>query len=140
MYQAAKSDSSLLFSFFYHKTLKQHKNPKVEEVIKSGVAVQKLKEFIDYYGGNGELVNDYTLLPQAQNVRVVLAKETGYVARIEAEEVGKATMVLGAGRETKEDNINQKTKCFPFVKAILNRTILSLINNISKDMTIIGIA
>ncbi len=87
------------------KTLEEGK-AKVEEVIKSGVAVQKLKEFIDYYGGNGELVNDYTLLPQAQNVRVVLAKATGYVARIEAEEVGKAAMVLGAGRETKEDNIN----------------------------------
>ena len=87
------------------KTLEEGKE-KVVEVLKSGKAVEKLKEFINYYGGNGNLVDDYTLLPQAKNVRVVLAKETGYVARIEAEEVGKAAMVLGAGRETKEDNIN----------------------------------
>ena len=87
------------------KTLEEGKE-KVAEVLKSGKAVEKLKEFINYYGGNGNLVDDYTLLPQAKNVRVVLAKETGYVARIEAEEVGKAAMVLGAGRETKEYNIN----------------------------------
>ncbi len=87
------------------KTLEEGKE-KVAEVLKSGKAVEKLKEFINYYGGNGNLVDDYTLLPQAKNVRVVLAKETGYVARMEAEEVGKAAMVLGAGRETKEDNIN----------------------------------
>ncbi len=87
------------------KTLEEGKE-KVAEVLKSGKAVEKLKEFINYYGGNGNLVDDYTLLPQAKNVRVVLAKETGYVARIEAEEVGKAAMVLGAGRETKEDDIN----------------------------------
>ena len=87
------------------KTLEEGKE-KVAEVLKSGKAVEKLKEFINYYGVNGNLVDDYTLLPQAKNVRVVLAKETGYVARIEAEEVGKAAMVLGAGRETKEDNIN----------------------------------
>ena len=86
-------------------TLEEGKE-KVAEVLKSGKAVEKLKEFINYYGGDGNLVDDYTLLPQAKNVRVVLAKETGYVARIEAEEVGKAAMVLGAGRETKEDNIN----------------------------------
>lgn len=87
------------------KTLEEGKE-KVTEVLKSGKAVEKLKEFISYYGGNGNLVDDYTLLPQAKNVRVVLAKASGYVARIEAEEVGKAAMVLGAGRETKEDNIN----------------------------------
>lgn len=87
------------------KTLEEGKE-KVAEVLKSGRAVEKLKEFINYYGGNGNLVDDYSLLPQAQNTRVVLAKETGYVARIEAEEVGKAAMVLGAGRETKEDDIN----------------------------------
>lgn len=87
------------------KTLEEGKE-KVAEVLKSGKAVEKLKEFINYYGGDGNLVDDYTLLPQAKNVRVVLAKETGYVARIEAEEVGKAAMVLGAGRETKEDQIN----------------------------------
>lgn len=98
------------------KTLEEGKI-KVAQVIKSGAAVEKLKTFIDYYGGNGNLVYDYTLLPEAKNTLEVLAKETGYVARIEAEEVGKAAMVLGAGRETKEDDIN------PAVGLILNKKI-----------------
>lgn len=98
------------------KTLEEGK-AKVAEVIKSGVAVEKLKNFINYYGGNGNLVDDYSILPEAKNTLVVLAKETGYVARIEAEEVGKAAMVLGAGRETKEDDIN------PAVGLILHKKI-----------------
>lgn len=98
------------------KTLEEGK-AKVAEVIKSGVAVEKLKAFINYYGGNGNLVDDYSILPEAKNTLVVLAKETGYVARIEAEEVGKAAMVLGAGRETKEDDIN------PAVGLILHKKI-----------------
>ena len=98
------------------KTLEEGK-AKVAEVIKSGVAVEKLRTFINYYGGNGNLVDDYTLLPEAKNTLAVLAKETGYVARIEAEEVGKAAMVLGAGRETKEDDIN------PAVGLILHKKI-----------------
>ncbi len=98
------------------KTLEEGK-AKVAEVIKSGVAVEKLKNFINYYGGNGNLVDDYSILPEAKNTMVVLAKETGYVARIEAEEVGKAAMVLGAGRETKEDDIN------PAVGLILHKKI-----------------
>lgn len=98
------------------KTLEEGK-AKVAEVIKSGVAVEKLKAFINYYGGNGNLVDNYSILPEAKNTLVVLAKETGYVARIEAEEVGKAAMVLGAGRETKEDDIN------PAVGLILHKKI-----------------
>ncbi len=98
------------------KTLEEGK-AKVAEVIKSGVAVEKLKAFINYYGGNGNLVDDYSILPEAKNSLVVLAKETGYVARIEAEEIGKAAMVLGAGRETKEDDIN------PAVGLILHKKI-----------------
>lgn len=98
------------------KTLEEGK-AKVAEVIKSGIAVEKLKNFINYYGGNGNLVDDYSILPEAKNTLVVLAKETGYVARIEAEEIGKAAMVLGAGRETKEDDIN------PAVGLILHKKI-----------------
>lgn len=98
------------------KTLEEGK-AKVAEVIKSGAAVEKLKTFINYYGGNGNLVDDYTILPQAKNTLAVLAKEAGYVARIEAEEIGKAAMVLGAGRETKEDDIN------PAVGLILHKKI-----------------
>lgn len=87
------------------KTLEEGK-AMVDKVIKSGKAVDHLKEFIAEYGGNADLVDDYSLLPTAKNVVEYKAKQAGYISKIEAEEVGKAAMVLGAGRATKEDEIN----------------------------------
>lgn len=87
------------------KTLEEGK-AKVHEVIKSGKAIEHFREFIKEYGGNPDITEDYSLLPTAKNMVEYKAKESGYISKIEAEEVGKAAMVLGAGRETKEDEIN----------------------------------
>jgi pyrimidine-nucleoside phosphorylase len=87
------------------KTLEEGK-AKVDEVIKSGKAIEHFREFIKEYGGNPDITEDYTLLPTAKNVLEYRAEQEGYIAGIEAEEVGKAAMVLGAGRATKEDEIN----------------------------------
>lgn len=78
----------------------------VDEMIKSGKPVEMLKEFIGEYGGDPRLVDDYSLLPMAQNMVEFKAENSGYIGKIEAEEVGKSAMVLGAGRATKEDLIN----------------------------------
>ncbi len=78
----------------------------VDEMIKSGKPVEMLKEFIGEYGGDPRLVDDYSLLPMAQNMVEFKAESSGYIGKIEAEEVGKSAMVLGAGRATKEDLIN----------------------------------
>ncbi|GLI55554.1 pyrimidine-nucleoside phosphorylase [Propionigenium maris DSM 9537] len=78
----------------------------VNEMIKSGKPVEMLKEFIGEYGGDPRLVDDYSLLPMAQNMIEFKAENSGYIGKIEAEEVGKSAMVLGAGRATKEDLIN----------------------------------
>ena len=78
----------------------------VDEMIKSGKPVEVLKEFIAEYGGDANLVDDYSLLPTAKNMVEYKIEESGYISRIEAEEVGKSAMVLGAGRATKEDIIN----------------------------------
>ncbi len=79
---------------------------KVREVIKSGAPIEHLKSFIAEYGGNADLVDDYSILRVALNKTEVKATKSGFVSKIEAEEIGKSAMVLGAGRETKEDNIN----------------------------------
>ena len=78
----------------------------VREMIKSGKPLEMLKKFIGEYGGNPDLVDDYSLLPQAENMVEVRSEKSGYISKIEAEEVGKSAMVLGAGRATKEDLIN----------------------------------
>lgn len=88
---------------------------KVKEVIESGKAIKHLKDFIKYAGGNPDLTDDYSLLPLAKNEFLVKADCDGWVKGIEAEKVGKAGMVLGAGRATKEDIIDHS------VGVILNK-------------------
>ena len=79
---------------------------KIDEVINNGRALELLKQFIELSGGDGEVVNNYELLPTPKSVLEVLAQEDGYVTEIKAEEVGKAAMVIGAGRATKEDEVD----------------------------------
>lgn len=79
---------------------------RIKEAISSGSALDKLKEFIENQGGNSDIVDDYSLLPQAKEIIEIKAQKTGYIARIEAEEVGVCAMMLGAGRETKEDELD----------------------------------
>ena len=75
----------------------------IRDAINSGKALEKLRVFIENQGGNKNVVDDYTLLPQASKIVPIKANKSGYISKIEAEEVGIAAMILGAGRETKED-------------------------------------
>ena len=79
---------------------------KIDAVINSGLALSKLREFIAESGGNGDLVDDYSILPTAKNKMEVFSNKEGYVSKIKAEEVGKAAMIIGAGRATKEDEVD----------------------------------
>ena len=79
---------------------------KIDEVIDNGHALELLRQFIELSGGDGEVVNNYELLPTPKSVLEVFSEEDGYVTKIKAEEIGKAAMVIGAGRATKEDEID----------------------------------
>lgn len=79
---------------------------KIDAVINSGLALSKLRAFIAESGGNGDLVDDYSILPAAKNKMEVFSNKEGYVSKIKAEEVGKAAMIIGAGRATKEDEVD----------------------------------
>jgi pyrimidine-nucleoside phosphorylase/thymidine phosphorylase len=74
--------------------------------IQSGRAIDKLKEFIEAQGGDPAVVDHPERLPQAQYAYEVKAEASGYVTGIDAEKVGIAAMLLGAGRRTKEDTID----------------------------------
>lgn len=76
------------------------------EVIENGSALEIFKQFIKGQGGNPAVVDDTSLLPQAKYTFEVPAKEDGFVSFIEADEVGTAAMLLGAGRATKESTID----------------------------------
>lgn len=76
------------------------------EVISNGKALAKFKEFIANQGGDASVIDYPETLPQAKYKIEVPAKSSGVVSRIIADEIGVAAMMLGAGRATKEDNID----------------------------------
>lgn len=78
----------------------------LQEAVASGAALEVLKKFIVAQGGNAAVVDDPSLLPRAEFVVEVPAKSSGYVASIEADDIGTAAMLLGAGRATKESAID----------------------------------
>jgi pyrimidine-nucleoside phosphorylase len=78
----------------------------LENVINDGTALEKLKVFLSSQGGEAQVVDKPSKLPQAQYTFELEAKEDGYVAEIVADEVGTAAMLLGAGRATKESVID----------------------------------
>ncbi|WP_033541353.1 pyrimidine-nucleoside phosphorylase [Planococcus sp. CAU13] len=78
----------------------------LEEVIANGKALDIFRQFIEAQGGNPAVVDDVGLLPQARYVTEVPSKEEGYISFMEADEIGTAAMVLGAGRATKDSEID----------------------------------
>jgi len=79
---------------------------KVKEVIDSGKALEMLRKFIAGSGGDASVVDDYSKLPIAKETTVYGAKAKGYIKSINAEKIGVAAMMLGAGRATKDDVID----------------------------------
>ncbi|KEZ51497.1 pyrimidine-nucleoside phosphorylase [Metabacillus indicus] len=78
----------------------------LEEVIQNGKALETLKVFLEAQGGDGSVVDDPSKMPQAKYKVELPAKEDGYVSEIVADSVGVAAMWLGAGRATKESEID----------------------------------
>lgn len=78
----------------------------MEGVIEDGSALDKFAQFVRAQGGDAAPVYDTSLLPVAGKTLEVTAKESGYVHRILAEDIGIACMTLGGGRETKESTID----------------------------------
>ena len=81
----------------------------VQHVIHSGVAVAKLAEVIAAQGGDPRQIEQPKLLPKAPVRTTLLAPRSGYIAGIEAEQVGLASMRLGAGRFKKGEHIDHRT-------------------------------
>ena len=71
---------------------------RVQHVINSGAAVAKLAEVIAAQGGDPKQIEQPELLPKAPVRTMLFAPCSGYIAGIEAEQIGLASMRLGAGR------------------------------------------
>ena len=77
-----------------------------KKAMEDGSGLAKLAEFIKAQGGNPEVINDYSLFPQHSITAELKAAEDGYVQAIEARKIGLASQQTGAGRATKEDDID----------------------------------
>lgn len=87
------------------------KNPEearkiLQNIINSGKGIEKLKELVKAQGGDSYLVDNPSLFENAAIVKKVTIEDSGFIKGIKADDIGKAALVLGAGRETKESKID----------------------------------
>ncbi|HHX45182.1 MAG TPA: thymidine phosphorylase [Chloroflexi bacterium] len=78
----------------------------LEALVADGRALERFRRWVQAQGGDPRVAEDVGLLPAAPVVRAVEAPRSGYIAEIDAEEVGLASVMLGAGRERKGEPID----------------------------------
>ncbi len=79
---------------------------KLELSLQDGSAFETFKKFVVAQGGLEEEVLYPEKLPAAKYVEDVICEKTGYIAKIQTEEIGRISLLLGGGRETKESEID----------------------------------
>ena len=77
-----------------------------QQKLLDGSGYAKLKEVIAAQGGNPQVLDRFELLPNATGAREISSPRAGYVSAIDAEYIGQASSMIGAGRDTKEDAID----------------------------------
>ena len=79
---------------------------RVREAIASGAGLERFRQIIESQGGDPRVVEDDRLLPHVAERHLVTAARAGYVTRLDAELVGRASVALGAGRDRVEDPVD----------------------------------
>ncbi|MCI2895893.1 pyrimidine-nucleoside phosphorylase [Staphylococcus hominis] len=102
----------------------------LNEAIENGSALDKFKTFLENQGGDASVVNSPELLPTAEYQIDYKAKSSGVVSELIANEIGVASMMLGAGRQTKEDDIDLS------VGIVLNKKVGDNVNEGESLLTI----
>jgi pyrimidine-nucleoside phosphorylase/thymidine phosphorylase len=77
-----------------------------QQKLLDGSGYRKFKEVIEAQGGNPQVLDRFELLPNATGVREITSPRAGYISAIDAEDIGMASSMIGAGRNTKEDTID----------------------------------
>ena len=77
-----------------------------QQKLLDGSGYKKFKDVIEAQGGNPQVLDRFELLPNATGVREISSPRAGYISAIDAEGIGKASSMIGAGRNTKEDTID----------------------------------
>ncbi|MQA29049.1 MAG: thymidine phosphorylase [Luteitalea sp.] len=79
---------------------------RVRAAIQSGAALERLGRIIENQGGDRRVIDEASRFPTAAERHVVKASRTGFITRLDAEGVGRASVALGAGRDRVEDTVD----------------------------------
>jgi len=96
---------------------------RLEKILKEGTAFDKFKEMVTAQGGNPEIIDNPELLPLAKHCTKIKADLSGYIQKIDSRLIGESAMLLGAGREKKESEIDLS------VGIILKKKVGNKVNN-----------
>jgi pyrimidine-nucleoside phosphorylase len=77
-----------------------------ENKLVDGSGYRKFKQVIQAQGGNAQALDKFELLPNATGMREISSPRAGYVSIIDAEDIGQASTLMGAGRDRKDDRID----------------------------------
>jgi pyrimidine-nucleoside phosphorylase len=77
-----------------------------EKHLVDGSAYKKLQQVVAAQGGNPQSLDKFELLPNATGMREITSPRAGYVSRINAQDIGVSSNMIGAGRDKKEDSID----------------------------------
>ena len=77
-----------------------------DRLIASGKALDKFRQMVELQGGDPRTIDDPKKLPQAQHTMTTSSPKNGYVGSLQCEKVGSACVILGGGRERKEDSVD----------------------------------
>jgi len=75
-------------------------------LISSGIALDRFRQMIELQGGDPRVIDDAKRLPQTQHTMPVASAKAGYIASMQCEQIGTACVILGGGRERKEDSVD----------------------------------
>jgi len=101
----------------------EERKKRLEKILKEGTAFDKFKEMVTAQGGNPEIIDNPELLPLAKHCTKIKADLSGYIQKIDSRLIGESAMLLGAGREKKESEIDLS------VGIILKKKVGNKVNN-----------
>jgi len=76
------------------------------QLISSGKALEKFRRMVELQGGDTTSVDDTKKLPKARHTSELAASKDGYIVSMQCEQIGTACVILGGGRERKEDTVD----------------------------------
>ena len=84
----------------------EHGKRRSEELISSGEALAKFRQMVELQGGDPRAIDDPKRLPHARHTKNIVSPKSGFLVSLQCEHIGTACVVLGGGRERKEDPVD----------------------------------